>query len=641
MGRTSDRNLLFGVLAVRMEFLTRAQLFEGMQAWINDKAVPLGDHLVRLGYLNAARRALLDPLVDEHVRQHDGDPHKSLAALDSVSAFVDELRNLRDDDVNRSLATFAPARSSSSPASNDPYATTAPDPYATQVTAQGENLDVRLGKSAGDAARFRIIRPHAEGGLGSVYVARDTELDRDVALKEIQFDKADNVDNRNRFTLEAEITGGLEHPGIVPVYGLGTYADGRPYYAMKFIRGDSLKDAIDVFHKGAGQSEDVGARNLRLRKLLQRFIDVCEAIDYAHTRGVLHRDLKPGNIMLGRHGETLVVDWGLAKPLGKTPQQVAQTPATSPQATSASSTTSAHPSVDAPHANATDDPSATLGPSSDTLGDAFDNPLLPRSKSDSTDATLDGSVLGTPAFMSPEQAQGRVDLLGPASDIFGLGATLYELLVGRPPYQAKTVHEVLALARQAKYPTPRACERRRAQAARRDLSPRAGRRARGSLPDRASVGRRRRTLPRRRTGHRQTRHAVGTRRPLGPPSPRRVSLRNRRPRLVDDWLDRSGRRHQRRQTKRIRRAGPRNDRQERSRPGQDQRNGGQKRGDRGQSPRNASQKRRRLRATRGRTFRHAGPASVGRHHGDSEVRRRQNLGRRAVPRIRSAAWAKT
>ncbi|MGC4004284.1 MAG: hypothetical protein QM811_14665 [Pirellulales bacterium] len=172
--------------------------------------------------------------------------------------------NLRDDDVNRSLATFAPARSSSSPASNDPYATTAPDPYATQVTAQGENLDVRLGKSAGDAARFRIIRPHAEGGLGSVYVARIPNSIATSRSKEIQFDKADNVDNRNRFTLEAEITGGLEHPGIVPVYGLGTYADGRPYYAMKFIRGDSLKDAIDVFHKGAGQSEDVGARNLRL-----------------------------------------------------------------------------------------------------------------------------------------------------------------------------------------------------------------------------------------------------------------------------------------------------------------------------------------------------------------------------------------
>src|SRR5262249_31859338 len=154
------------------------------------------------------------------------------------------------------------------------------------------------------------------GGLGAVFVALDAELGREVALKQILDDHADDPASRSRFLLEAEITGGLEHPGVVPVYGLGTYADGRPFYAMRFIRGDSLKEAARCRGDGAPKGDD-GRRSLELRKLLRRFTDVCNAIEYAHSRGVLHRDIKPGNIIVGRHGETLVVDWGLAKAVGR------------------------------------------------------------------------------------------------------------------------------------------------------------------------------------------------------------------------------------------------------------------------------------------------------------------------------------
>ena len=193
-----------------------------------------------------------------------------------------------------------------------------------------------------------------------MFVAVDGELHREVALKQILEKHADDPVSRQRFIAEAEITGGLEHPGVVPVYGLGSDADGRPYYAMRFIKGDSLKEAIERFHDDQALKPDPG-RDGRSScgKLLRRFTDVCNAIDYAHSRGVIHRDIKPANIIVGKHGETLVVDWGLAKSVGRA------------------------------------DPSAgeqTIAPSSSGSSE-----------------TLPGSALGTPAYMSPEQAARRAE----------------------------------------------------------------------------------------------------------------------------------------------------------------------------------------------------------------------------------------
>ena len=242
-----------------------------------------------------------------------------------------------------------------------------------------------------------------------VSVARDEELQREVALKEIKEAYADDPENRSRFLAEAEITGGLEHPGVVPVYGLGQYADGRPYYAMRFVRGDSLKEAIKRYYEQDSAKRDPGQRNLGLRMLLGRFVDVCQAMEYAHSRGVLHRDLKPGNIMLGKYGETLVVDWGLAK----------------------TSEGSAEPTN-------RDEP-----------------PLHSASASVST-ATQMGTSLGTPAYMSPEQAAGRLDLLKATSDVYSLGATLYEVLTGDVPVSGCGIAELLRKVQQGDFPKPSA-----------------------------------------------------------------------------------------------------------------------------------------------------------------------------------------
>jgi eukaryotic-like serine/threonine-protein kinase len=238
------------------------------------------------------------------------------------------------------------------------------------------------------------------------FVALDTEVGREVALKEMQGQFADDPASQGRFLREAEVNGRLEHPSIVPVYGLGRHDDGRPYYAMRFIRGETLDDAARRFHEADRPGRDPGERALALRQLLGQFVAVCNAVAYAHSRGVLHRDIKPANVMLGKFGETLLVDWGLAKVMG--------------QGESA-------PREDEP----------AVAPSGNGAGH-----------------TQQGAVLGTPAFMAPEQAAGQLDSLGPASDVYSLGATLYVLLAGRAPFTDPNMLLLLAAVQLGEYPRP-------------------------------------------------------------------------------------------------------------------------------------------------------------------------------------------
>ena len=381
----AERDLLFGLLALQNGLIDQGQLVAAFQAWTRDKARPLAEHLADRGDLDPDQQAGVEAMVGLHLKKHGGDAARSLAAIPAGRSTRESLAALCDPAIEQSLTQLA------SGSDGDPDRTAS---YA-------------VGIATSDGQRFRVLRPHARGGLGAVFVALDTELHREVALKQILDEHADDHASRQRFIIEAEITGGLEHPGIVPVYGLGSYGDGRPYYAMRFIRGDSLKEAIQRYRADESFKHDPGRRSLELRKLLRRFLDVCNAIEYAHSRGVLHRDIKPANVIVGKHGETLVVDWGLAKPLGK---------------------------VESAH-------------------DSGERTLRPSSASGSAE-TLPGSALGTPAYMSPEQAAGDLDRLGLRSDVYSLGATLYCLLTGKPPFEGD-VFEVLPKVRRGEFARPR------------------------------------------------------------------------------------------------------------------------------------------------------------------------------------------
>jgi hypothetical protein len=201
----ADLNLLFGILAVQMDLVTRDQLIAAMHAWVLDKSRPLGHILRDQRALDEDEHALLEALVRKHLHRHGGDPERSLAAVGPAPSVRQDLGRLADPDLQASLRHVPPDAGAD----------------------LGTTCDYAGGTPTSAGLRFRVLRPHARGGLGEVFVARDEELHREVALKEIQASHADDPLSRARFLLEAKVTGGLEHPGVVPVYGLGTYPDGR------------------------------------------------------------------------------------------------------------------------------------------------------------------------------------------------------------------------------------------------------------------------------------------------------------------------------------------------------------------------------------------------------------------------------
>jgi eukaryotic-like serine/threonine-protein kinase len=299
------------------------------------------------------------------------------------------------DNPTAAVATV-PAPGGSGPAEGGGAGAGETGPYVPSDTLAEDSSD-----TARPGPRYQPRRLHRQGGLGAVWLARDTLLGRDVALKSIRPDRAATPEQVARFTHEARVTSRLEHPSIVPLYDwipdggeAGAPEDGSaphgPRYVMRFISGRTLTETAADYHRKRAAGT---ATRLDLASLLDAFVSVCRAVAHAHDRGILHRDLKGANVVLGSFGEVFLVDWGLAK-------------------------------------SSTDGAAAT--PEAGTAVDSA-----------SIDAqTAAGAVVGTPAFMAPEVAAGK-----PAtkqSDVYGLGAILYEILAGRAPYSGKGAAEVLA-----------------------------------------------------------------------------------------------------------------------------------------------------------------------------------------------------
>ena len=370
IGRVAaSRDLLLGLYALESGAIDQERLVQAVQDWSRTPERTLSEILADGG--------VLDP--------------STLAGL--------------EDRVGRALESTSGDLEAGRPGATVTYP--GPPPEVAEVTRPplGETFATGAG-----TRRFQNLRSHARGGLGEVFVAFDSELNRSVAVKELQAQRAHDPGSQARFLLEAEVTGRLEHPGIVPVYSLSRHADGRPYYAMRLIEGGTLRDAIERFHLRDTASTGREGRELAFRRLLRSVIDACNAVAYAHSRGVVHRDLKPENIMLGRFGETLVVDWGIAK--------------------------------------------SHLG----AVGGGDEAPSADGLLADLS-MTQPGSMIGTPRYMSPEQAAGDLDRVGPASDVYSLGAILYCVLVGHDAFPDGDTPTVLDRVCRGIFPAPRRLRR--------------------------------------------------------------------------------------------------------------------------------------------------------------------------------------
>jgi serine/threonine protein kinase len=366
-----DRNLLFGLRALQRGFIDVPRFTEVYLHWETDQINSWPDDFVARGWLTADQRRMLERELT----------HGPVTASETPTPSGPT----KSTELRRVMAVLHDSVQESPP----------PD----QEFAGRE-------ATIPDALRYARLALHGKGGIGQVWRGFDRVLERTVAIKELQPEKTASAYHRDRFLIEARLTAQLDHPGIVPVHELVKPEEGeRPFYTMRLIQGRTLTDAVHEYHARRRQGQ---ASLVDLCELLQAFITVCNTLAYAHHRGVIHRDLKGGNIILGSFGEVLVLDWGMAKRFAE-PSAV-------------------EPSDKAVRAGVALTHEAQASMATESFSD---------------NATQPGEIMGTPGYMAPEQAAGRVDQFDPRTDIYGLGAVLYHLLTDRAPVTGSSIQEIV------------------------------------------------------------------------------------------------------------------------------------------------------------------------------------------------------
>ena len=374
----AEQDVVVGVITLQLGLASAREIQKARETIKPDGPSNLAAALVELGVLTDRHKEMLRSFSEEALKVHEGRVDKTIGMLGGDPALnhtfggalamtqTGELEEVSDD-------AFA---------EEDGYSVTVEQPGRYSLG----------GRPPGDAVAGIDDAELGRGGIGRVLMAFDEHLGRQVAVKELLAQGAATESQSGsasvstiRFLREARVTGQLEHPNIVPVYELGRRRDGTFYYTMKVVRGQTLSDAL---RKSDGLEG-------RLR-WLKHFADVCDAIAYAHSRGVVHRDLKTENVMVGAFGETVVLDWGLAKAKGK---------------------------------------------SDIHEGDLVE--AIQSLRNAAPDMTADGALLGTPMYMSPEQCLGQLQLIDERSDVWSLGVMLYELLAGRQPFRADNLVDLM------------------------------------------------------------------------------------------------------------------------------------------------------------------------------------------------------
>ena len=381
MGTASTRGKLFAAFARRLEYVTDGQLDMACQAQRRDPARELADILIAQGAIDARNRSLIEEAVERHLAPYAGNAEACFAAI---------------HDKGWVPAVLFADGSEAPTAAGAPIGPEPASPAWEAGDADALTETVTLGSYTSGGSRYELLERKFSGGMGEVWLARDRELNREVLLKQVLPRLAENVRNRGRFLLEARTGAILEHPGIVPVYDIGQHPGGQLFQVMRYFRPGSLHKKIAAYHLAHPGAID----ELAFRTLLGHFATACRAIEFAHTRGILHLDIKPQNIVTGEFGETQIIDWGLA------------------QITDADMLEKVH------------EESGNLG-SGSARGDSV-TPAL-REKSTATNV-LPRGLRGTPAYAAPEQWTGDPKVLGAWTDVYGLGATLFEILAGKAPF---------------------------------------------------------------------------------------------------------------------------------------------------------------------------------------------------------------